>query len=259
MFEILVVNNDPNDIPPYLVPTDNIKLLVEEKVGSYAARNTAIKAARGTILAFTDSDCIPEKNWLKSGLSNIENGAHRVAGLVEFIPLQSEYLNFPSCFELCAAFRQKRNANKGWSITANLFSLKICFDQVGFFNDKMLSGGDQEWGLRAQAASHNIYYSSETIVFHPIRNTWKSLFIKQKRIVGGLMQLNVSKGKEKRFFFYLKLFLPPIPAWILILKSSNKINIVCKIKACIVALILKYYGLIFIIFYSLNIVKLSRK
>src|SRR5690606_25863401 len=64
-FEIIVVNNDPMDIAPvdFKLPI-NAMLLVEAKVGSYAARNAAIAVAQGAVLAFTDSDCIPEQDWL---------------------------------------------------------------------------------------------------------------------------------------------------------------------------------------------------
>ena len=36
---------------------------------SYSARNRAAGAARGSILAFCDSDCSPDPDWLEDGLS----------------------------------------------------------------------------------------------------------------------------------------------------------------------------------------------
>src|SRR5690554_6136694 len=59
-YEIIVVNNDPEDVVPanFVVP-NNFTILEESKPGSYAARNRAIQAAKGEIYAFTDSDCQP--------------------------------------------------------------------------------------------------------------------------------------------------------------------------------------------------------
>src|SRR5690606_33493940 len=66
-FEVLIVNNDPLDKVPAGFPIfPNFSIINEEKPGSYAARNSAIKIAKGEILAFTDSDCIPDKDWLQN-------------------------------------------------------------------------------------------------------------------------------------------------------------------------------------------------
>jgi len=64
-FEAIVVNNDPADPCPYCPLPDNFVLTTEGKPGSYAARNAGIKIAKGDILAFTDSDCIPYSDWIE--------------------------------------------------------------------------------------------------------------------------------------------------------------------------------------------------
>ena len=50
---------------------------------SYAARNAAARRARGTVLAFCDSDCLPGPAWLEQGLAALEE-ADVVAGEVKF-------------------------------------------------------------------------------------------------------------------------------------------------------------------------------
>src|SRR5690606_35890511 len=49
------------------------KLVIEPKRGSYAARNKGIATAKGDIFAFTDSDCIPEFDWLEKGVTHLQN------------------------------------------------------------------------------------------------------------------------------------------------------------------------------------------
>jgi len=66
-FEILAVDNNSTDrSPEILSKTDGIRVLREAKQGSYAARNHAVRESRGEYLAFTDSDCMPLPNWLRT-------------------------------------------------------------------------------------------------------------------------------------------------------------------------------------------------
>lgn len=62
-FEVIIINNDADDqVSADFVLPENCKIIVEEKSGSYAARNTGLKIAKGEIIGFTDSDCIPNYN-----------------------------------------------------------------------------------------------------------------------------------------------------------------------------------------------------
>ena len=74
-FEVIVVNNDPADPCPCIPLPDNFVLTTEGKPGSYAARNAGIKIAKGEILAFTDSDCIPHSNWIEQAVNILLEGA----------------------------------------------------------------------------------------------------------------------------------------------------------------------------------------
>src|SRR5699024_9727039 len=66
-FEVIVVDNSKaGNIPSNLILPSWVQLLHEPKPGSYAARNKGAGNAEGEILAFTDSDCIPKKNWLSN-------------------------------------------------------------------------------------------------------------------------------------------------------------------------------------------------
>ena len=41
-------------------------LLREEKRGAYAARNTGVQHARAPLLAFTDADCVVDRDWIRA-------------------------------------------------------------------------------------------------------------------------------------------------------------------------------------------------
>ncbi len=71
--EIIIVDNGSTDETYAFVrsyaqkyPQMNILLVQESKPGRSRARNKGIQMARGSLLAFTDSDCVPDRSWLKS-------------------------------------------------------------------------------------------------------------------------------------------------------------------------------------------------
>lgn len=64
-FEILIVDNNSLDFSAQIVRRyPQVTLLHETKQGAYAARNRGLAQAKGEIVAFTDSDCVPEPDWL---------------------------------------------------------------------------------------------------------------------------------------------------------------------------------------------------
>lgn len=65
-YEILMIDNNSTDnSSEILTAAKGIHVMHESKQGSYAARNHALREARGSLLAFTDSDCLPDPSWLK--------------------------------------------------------------------------------------------------------------------------------------------------------------------------------------------------
>jgi glycosyltransferase involved in cell wall biosynthesis len=66
-FEILCVDNGSTDNSAGIAESfDGVTLLEEPTPGAYAARNTAVRAARAPLIAFTDADCVVDRDWLRS-------------------------------------------------------------------------------------------------------------------------------------------------------------------------------------------------
>ncbi|MFC1883153.1 glycosyltransferase family 2 protein [Thermodesulfobacteriota bacterium] len=65
-YEIIFVDNGSDDRSGEIVKKfPRIKLLFEHRKNPYTARNSALKIAKGEIIAFTDADCVVSKDWLK--------------------------------------------------------------------------------------------------------------------------------------------------------------------------------------------------
>lgn len=219
-FEVIIVNNAPEDAMPvgFFLP-ENFHIIIENKPGSYAARNAALEVARGEILAFTDSDCIPQPLWLESAMARLDNGAELLAGKVELF-FKSSKLTIVEIYEKAFAFDQKKYAKVGGSATANMVTWSKHFKTVGHFNDALMSGGDVEWGRRATDKGIPIEYASEVIVLHPARSDIKTMLKKKRRVLGGEISKNKIFFKKKVFFTIVKGFFPPREALKLFLKKE---------------------------------------
>jgi glycosyltransferase involved in cell wall biosynthesis len=68
----------------------------------YRLKNLGAEAAGGDILAFTDSDALPEEGWLGAIARGIEGGAAVVAGITLYRP-ESGKARFPSLLTLAAS------------------------------------------------------------------------------------------------------------------------------------------------------------
>ncbi len=67
--EVIVVDNASTDNTKEIVLSFrnklNIKYIYEKRRGIPYARNTGVKNATKDIIAFTDDDCVADRNWLK--------------------------------------------------------------------------------------------------------------------------------------------------------------------------------------------------
>ncbi|WP_299823022.1 glycosyltransferase family A protein [uncultured Pontibacter sp.] len=196
--EIIVVNNNPSDTQPckYKLP-HNCTLIDEAKPGSYAARNAALQLAKGEVIGFTDSDCVPDKDWIRNAVTFLEKHkeVQRVGGAVEIFFSTSK----PSKVELydkLFAFPQEAYVKAGNAVTANMFTYKYVFDEIGMFNASLMSGGDYQWGMLAHKNGYKIGYAPDAIVKHPARPSIKELVIKAKRVGKGQAKFKTSKRKS---------------------------------------------------------------
>lgn len=189
-YEVIVVDNgSARDVAGVVGGFAHARPLRELQPGSYAARNTGLAHARGEIIAFTDSDCVPQSDWLANGVARLLRAGQPivVAGHIAVFCQTPGHPTPTELYERITAFPQQKYVEKyRYGATANVLTWRAVLEAVGPFNSQLKSGGDREWGQRAAAAGYPLVYAADAVVQHPARASFAELRHKLVRVTIGL-------------------------------------------------------------------------
>jgi GT2 family glycosyltransferase len=185
--QVIVIDNGSVDSPEGIVAGFPFaRYLIEPMAGFYNARNTGAVAARGAYLAFTDSDCRPDRDWLSNAVDYFDSNPDvaAIGGCIELD--RSAAPSASELYERIYAFRQERYIGQyGFAATANLIVGRDAFEAVGPFDGTRKSGGDLEWGQRLAVMGRLLRYTGQVLVRHPSRGELGELIRKRQRTAGG--------------------------------------------------------------------------
>lgn len=189
LVEVVVADNGSAVWPGDMLPAHpRLRLLSEPTPGSYRARNAALAASRGEVVAFTDADCLPRPDWLRSAVTALDADppADAVGGAVELRFAGGEPRTGPEWYEFLHAFPQREYVDRGFAVTANLVTRRAVIERLGAFDATLASGGDAEWCRRIGATGGRLRYAPLARVEHPARATRRDLVTKARRTTDGV-------------------------------------------------------------------------
>jgi GT2 family glycosyltransferase len=207
-FEIIVGdNNSPEGEAAVAQVIDGrARLVIVHEKGAGPARNGAAAAARGEILAFTDSDCVPEPAWLDVGVAALDNYDF-VGGQVRVLVDDMARMTPTEAFERVFAFDFKDYIlNKGFTGSGNLFCARTLFETVGGF--RSVVSEDVEWSHRARGLGFTLGYAPGAVVGHPARRTWSELLTKWRKSNSEAYNLLIERRGGRLWWFLRSLALP---------------------------------------------------
>nr|WP_320194055.1 glycosyltransferase [uncultured Desulfobacter sp.] len=253
-YEVIVVDNGSIDDSLIVAQgfkekyPELIKTITENSIqSSYAARNKGLNAAKGDIVAFTDSDCIAHRDWILEGVNTLENNNCEIAGgKIELFFQISGSPNIWEIFDKHHFFRQRHNIEEAFfSVTANLFTYKSTFEDIGTFNSDLKSGGDREWGSRAAASNYNFVFTDKAIIYHPARHLLKQHLRKGRRVSLGLYDLYYRQHTriDQIKMLLVRDTLPPIRRLISILTNEQIKGRKKRFELALLVLLFKYLNL----------------
>jgi GT2 family glycosyltransferase len=185
--EVVLVDNGSSDGSLELIHTfaersaSPVRVIKEDRRGASAARNAGIKEATGAVIAFTDADCAPEKDWLEHLQRPFaDSGVGGVAGRVLGQPSSAVLELFSTLYTFQTPDETQRHS--GWSPwsggypTANLAVRRRLLQELhGFDESIMLYGEDYDLCARIYEHGSAILYTPAARVFHYHRTTLRGL------------------------------------------------------------------------------------
>jgi len=169
----------------------------EKNLGLSVARNTGIAAATGEVIAFTDSDCRADEDWLYYLVGGLLQGGFAGMGGPNLLP--------PEDSSVAAAVMASPGGPAHVMLTdrqaehipgCNMAFYKSALGQVGGFDPTFHQAGDDvDLCWRLQQAGCEIGFSPAAFVWHYRRSTIRA-YLRQQRGYGEAEALLVRKHPE---------------------------------------------------------------
>jgi glycosyltransferase involved in cell wall biosynthesis len=178
-FELIIVNDGSKDKTKDIINSFNderIKLVNNSKnQGIAKSRNIGLKKSKGEYIFFTDSDCMPNTEWLNQGLTMIIN---KKSDIITGWTLYED--SNPS-------YSDRIVQGKDVFFTCNLGFKKSAIEKVGGFNEKQFL----------------MYGEDKDLCFRILRNSGIKVYCEDMKVIHQ-KRLRTINGELKDYGIYLK-------------------------------------------------------
>lgn len=225
-YEILIIDNASTEfyLEEELHHSKNCRIMQQYKRGSYASRNIGIHHAEGDIIAFTDSDCVPDVHWLSNINQEFQNSEDDIVAVQgksfsteNNVVAQAIHEMYNDTFERYVLLQNESCLGLD---TRNCAIIKNVFEKIGVFNEDMLFWGDSELGKRINEHGWKIKYSPMmNIIHHDIEEL--DVFMKKRIKEGKISSKTFLEFGAK----YTKKYFPEM--LFIFLKSKQDVNSKC--------------------------------
>ncbi len=161
------------------LPRGDYEIIVADdsalRSGPAAARNRGWRKAHAPIVAFTDDDTVPARDWLERGLEAMKHPVDAAAGRI-VMPLSAE----PTDYE-----RDAQGLERSEFVTANCFVRKRVLERLEGFDEgfRLAWREDSDLHFRLLRIGARLVQAARAVVVHPVRPAGWGVSLKQQKKV----------------------------------------------------------------------------
>lgn len=181
-YEIIVVTDGPDEctlsmIQQQAIATPVIKVYaLPVKKGPAAARNLGWQKASGSLILFTDDDCIPHNYWIEAFYTAHILQPYKVAAFTGqvLVPRSKK----PTDYEKNIAWLEKADF-----VTANCACTKAALEQTQGFDEAFTMAWREDSDLHFKLIDHGIpiHMVQNALVTHPVRKARWGVSLKEQK------------------------------------------------------------------------------
>lgn len=182
-FEVILVDDGSKDSTQSIVAEfPLVKNILQPNRGLSVARNVGMQAASGEIIAYTDSDCMPDSDWLYFLVSTLLHSSYAAVGGPNLNPPAQGPI--PAAVAACpgAPTHVLLSDTEAEHIPGcNMAYWKSVLEEIGGFDPEFRTAGDDvDLCWRLMQAGHRVGFSPSALVWHHRRFTMQAYFRQQK-------------------------------------------------------------------------------
>ena len=197
-YEVILVDDGSTDGSRSIAePYPTVRYLHQANHGLSVARNTGINAATGEIVAFTDSDCRADEDWLYYLVGDLITSRFTGIGGHNFLPPEDSPVAAAVLVSPGGPAHVMLNDRVAEHIPGcNMAFYKWALDEIGGFDRIFRKAGDDvDVCWRLQQRGYRIGFSPSGFVWHYRRSTIQA-YLKQQRGYGEAEAMLVRKHPE---------------------------------------------------------------
>jgi glycosyltransferase involved in cell wall biosynthesis len=175
--ELILVDNASTDGTAGILAaySDRLRCFREPKRGVSAARNRGIFEARHPVVAFTDADCVVDRDWLRQLVVPLEDATVGISGgrILAARPCNpvQKYGEWLHDHE-----RAIQEFEPPYVISMNWASRRGVLLETGGFDESLFQGEDVDLAYRVLQAGYRLAYRAGAVIRHHNRPDLKGLF-----------------------------------------------------------------------------------
>lgn len=169
--EVIVVDDGSSDDTPRIAGQFPVEFVRQEQQSPAAARNHGARMAKGELLIFTDSDCVPEAHWVRRLADCFEEGVVAAGGTYGIANDRS--LLARMVHEEIVMRHRRFGKEVDFLGSFNVAIRRETFERVGGFDEsfRAASGEDNDLSYRLRDTGGRLRFAHDAVVrhYHPTR------------------------------------------------------------------------------------------